>query len=111
MGRRFYFLACAAFTLLAVAGCGSDDGGPLFNAEGGRDIACMAHQAEPPGSRYTDAERRNTGEVLQVLRYYTAHGSKGYCDRAGPSDADRAWAEFYLGQGADRARVAPLLGS
>lgn len=111
MGRRSYFLAATAVTVLAVAGCASDDGGPLFDAEGGGDIACMTHQAEPPGTRYTDPERRNTGEVLQVLRYYTAHGLKGYCDRAGPGAADRAWAEFYIGQGADRARVAPLLDS
>ncbi|MGH3983531.1 MAG: hypothetical protein ACRDST_12830 [Pseudonocardiaceae bacterium] len=66
MGRRFNFLVYAAFTLMAIAGCGSDDGGPLFNAEGGRDIACMTHQPEPPGSRYTDPERRDTGEVLEA---------------------------------------------
>lgn len=111
MDRRCHFLAFTAFTLFAVAGCGGDDGGPLFNAESGRDIDCMTHQVEPPGSRYTDPERRNTGEVLQVLRYYTAHGLKGYCDKADPGNADRAWAEFYIGQGADRARVAPLLDS
>lgn len=111
MGRRSCFLASTVVTLLAVAGCGSDDGGPRFNAEGGGDIACMTHQDEPPGSRYTDLARRNTGEILQVLRYYTAHGLKGYCDRAGPNAADRAWAQFYLAQGTDRANVAPLLDS
>lgn len=109
MQRRFLSLTFTAVVLFAVTSCARDDGGPLFNAEGGRDIACMTHQAQPPGSRYTDPERRNTGEVLQVLRYYTAHGLKGYCDGAGPSAADRAWAEFYVGQGADRARVVPLL--
>lgn len=111
MGRRSCSLTFTAVTLLAVVGCGSDDGGPRFNAEGGGDIACMTHQAEPPGSRYIDLARRNTGEVFQVLRYYTAHGLKGYCDKAGPNAADRAWAEFYLAQGTDRTYVAPLLGS
>lgn len=111
MGRRCHFLAFAAFTLVAMAGCGSDDGGPLFNAERGGAVSCMTHQAEPPGSRYTDPQRRDLGQVLQVLRYYTANGSKGYCDNAGPSDADRAWVEFYIDQGADRARVASLLDS
>lgn len=109
MDRRDHLLAWTAVLLLTLTGCARDDGGPLFNAEGGRDIACMTHQTEPPGSRYTDPGRRNTGEVLQVLRYYTAHGVKGYCDGAGANDADRAWAELYVGQGADRARVAPLL--
>ena len=103
-------LSAAVLALLAAAGCAGDDGGPLFDAEGGRDVACMTHQTQPPGSRYTDPERRNTGEVLRVLRYYTAHGAKGYCDGAGPTGADRAWAGFYVDQGADPSRVAPLLG-
>lgn len=98
-----------ALVLFVVASC-TDDGGPVFNAEGGRDVPCMTHQTEPPGNRYTDPELRNTGEVLRVLRYYTAHGAKGYCDRAGPTEADRTWAEFYVDQGADSSRVAPLLG-
>jgi hypothetical protein len=102
-------MVTAALSTLLLTGCAGDHGGSLFDAEGGRDIACMKHQVEPPGSRYTAPERRNTGEIFQVLRYYTAHGHKGYCDRAGPSDADRAWVTFYLGQGADRAHVAPLL--
>ena len=98
----------AALLVLAVAGC-TDGGGPMFNSEGGRDVACMTHQPEPPGSRYTDPERRNTAELLTVLRYYTAYGRKPYCDGAGPTEADRAWAELYVQQGADRSNVAPLL--
>lgn len=100
-------LPAVALVLLA-AGC-TDDGGPRFNAEGGQDVPCMSHQLEPPGSRYTDPERVDTAELLTVLRYYTAHGAKGYCDGAGPTDADRAWARFYVDQGADQENVAPLL--
>ena len=102
-------LPAATLVLLAGVGC-SDDGGPRFDTEGGRDIPCMTHQLEPPGSRYTDPERRNTAELLTVLRYYTAHGRKPYCDGAGPTDADRAWARLYVEQGAGRSNVAPLLG-
>jgi len=69
----------------------------------------MAHQLEPPGSRYTVPERIDTAELLTVLRYYTAHGRKPYCDGADATGADRAWAELYLRQGADRKNVAPLL--
>lgn len=93
---------------LGTGGC-ADDGGPVFDNEGGRELSCMQHQPEPPGSRYTDAERRNTAEQLAVLRYYTAYGSKPYCDGAAPTDADRAWAELYVQLGADRSHVAPLL--
>ena len=95
-------------TTLVTTGC-ADDGGPVFNNEGGRELSCMQHQPEPPGSRYTDNERHNTAEVLAVLRYYTEYGNKPYCDGAPPSDADRAWAELYVQQGADRSKVAPLL--
>jgi hypothetical protein len=101
-------MPAVVLALLAVAGC-TDDGGPRFGAEGGQDITCMVHQPEPPGSRYTEPERRNTAEVFTVLRYYTTHGRKPYCDGAGPTEADRAWAEFYVQQGADRENVAPLL--
>ncbi|MGH4023351.1 MAG: hypothetical protein ACRDRV_02070 [Pseudonocardiaceae bacterium] len=95
-------------TTLATSGC-ADDGGPVFNNEGGRELRCMQHQPEPPGSRYTGAERRNTAELLAVLRYYTAYGDKPYCDGAPPTDADHAWAELYVQLGADRSHVAPLL--
>ncbi|MGH3924153.1 MAG: hypothetical protein ACRDTT_15025 [Pseudonocardiaceae bacterium] len=101
-------LPALTLTLLATIGC-ADDGGPLFNNEGNQEISCLQHQSEPPGSRYTDSERRDTAEVLTVLRYYTAHGTKPYCDSAPPTEADRAWAELYVQQGADRTNVAPIL--
>lgn len=109
MRSRPTLLPAVILALLAVAAC-IDDGGPRFDAEGGRDITCMVHQPEPPGSRYTDPERRNTAEVITVLRYFSAHGRKPYCDGTRPTEADRAWAEFYVQQGADRQNVAPLLG-
>jgi hypothetical protein len=100
--------ALVVTALLFTAGC-ADDGGPIFNDEGGQQISCLQHQPEPPGSRYTDADHRGTAELLTVLRYYTAHGTKPYCDGIPPTDADQAWAELYVQQGADRANVAPIL--
>jgi hypothetical protein len=100
-------LPALALVLLATGGCADD--GPVFNDEGGQQISCLQHQPEPPGSRYTDAEHRNTAELLTVLRYYTAHGTKPFCDAAPPTGADQAWAELYVQQGADRANVAPIL--
>lgn len=101
-------LPALALALLTTTGC-ADDGGAVFNNEGNQPISCIQHQSEPPGTRYTDTERRNTAELLAVLRYYTAHGTKPYCDNAPPTETDRAWAELYVQQGADRANVAPLL--
>ncbi|MGH3990836.1 MAG: hypothetical protein ACRDSN_00050, partial [Pseudonocardiaceae bacterium] len=104
MSSYYRLLPALALALLATTGC-ADDGGPVFNNEGGRQISCMQHQPEPPGSRYSDAERRNPGEVLAVLRYYTAHGTQPYCDGAAPTEVDRAWAELYVQVGADRSKV------
>ena len=101
-------LPALALVLLATAGC-ADDGGPVFNNEGNQPISCMQHQSEPPGSRYTNTEQRDTAELLAVLRYYTAHGTKPYCDNNPPTDTDRAWAELYVQQGADRTNIAPIL--
>ena len=101
-------LPALTLALFVTSGC-ADDAGPVFNNEGGRELSCMQHQTEPPGSRYTAAERRNTAELLAVLRYYTAHGGKPYCDGAPPTDTDRAWAELYVQLGADRSHVAALL--
>jgi hypothetical protein len=101
-------LPALVLVLLAISGC-ADDGGPLFHNEGGRQISCLQHQPEPPGSRYTDPERRDTAELLAVLRYYTAHGTKPYCDGVPPTKIDHAWAEFYVQQGADPTHVAPIL--
>ncbi len=108
MPLRRCLLPALTLALLAAAGC-SDNGGPLFNNEGARELRCMQHQSEPPGSRYTDPGRGNPAELLAVLRYYTANGTKPYCDGAPPSDTDRAWAKLYVQLGADRTRVAALL--
>lgn len=96
---------------LAAAGCSSaPDPGPVFDNEGGQAVSCMVHQAETPGARYTDAAMRNTGEVLDVMRYYTAHGAKPYCDGAPATEADRAWARFYLDMSGTQEKVPTVLG-
>lgn len=102
------FVAVTALVMPIVAGCAVDPG-PVFADADGREISCMQHQPAPPGGRYTELEGRRTGDVLAVLRYYTANGRKPYCDGAGPTETDRAWAEFYVRQGAEPSNVAPLL--
>jgi hypothetical protein len=101
-----------ATALLVLAGCtqGATAAGVKFDDEGLADVACMKHQPAPPGANYTNSDGGPTDEVLPVLRYYTAHGKKGYCDGKGPSDVDKAWAAVYVDLGADKANVAKLLG-
>ncbi|WP_233224098.1 hypothetical protein [Amycolatopsis sp. CA-128772] len=96
---------------LLVAGCSAPpDPGPVFDNEGNRPVSCMKHQPAGPGARYLDPAQVRTDETLPLLRYYTANGRKAYCDRAAPSDADRAWAGVYVSLGAERANVAGILG-
>ena len=100
-------------TALLLAGCtaqGATAAGVKFDDEGLADVACMKHQPAPPSANYTDADGGPVNEVMPVLRYYTAHGKKGFCDGKGASDADKAWAAVYVELGADKANVAKLLG-
>jgi hypothetical protein len=105
-------LFLVATALLLLAGCtqGATAAGVKFDDEGLAEVACMKHQPAPPAADYTDEDGGPTPEVLPVLRYYTAHGKKAYCDGTGPNDADKAWAAVYVDLGADKANVAKLLG-
>jgi hypothetical protein len=104
-------IAVAFGLLLAAAGgCSSTpDPGPVFNNEGAGEVACMAHQADGPGARYTVQEMRNTAEVLAVMRYFTANGAKPYCDATPATEADRAWAQVYVDLGGTNEKVPSVL--
>ena len=95
--------------LVAACSVAAPDPGPRFDDETARDLTCMKHQQQPPGTRYTDDTARRTDETLALLRYYTANGAKPYCDGNGPTDVDRQWVDLYVHLGADRKNVATLL--
>ncbi|MFI7674136.1 hypothetical protein [Actinophytocola sp. NPDC049390] len=107
-------IACGMLVMLAACSTGQPDLGPRFDDESAArnatgELPCMKHQPEPPGLRYTDRTRRRTDDTLLVLRYYTANGTKSYCDSKGPTDTDRQWLQLYVDLGADRSNVATLL--
>ncbi|MCS7480545.1 hypothetical protein ACFFQW_21155 [Umezawaea endophytica] len=104
------FLVATALFVLAGCTSGATAAGVKFDDEGLADVACMKHQPAPPAADYTDEDGGPTDEVLPVLRYYTAHGKKAFCDGTGPNEADKAWAAVYVDLGADKANVAKLLG-
>ncbi|MBE1467391.1 hypothetical protein [Kibdelosporangium phytohabitans] len=107
--RSACLLLCLLLAACTAAPPPAPDPGPLFDAQGQQPLTCMAHQPQPPGPRYTEPTQRRTDETLPLLRYYTAHAAKPYCDGNGPTDTDRAWARLYVELGADKTKVAPLL--
>lgn len=83
---------------------------PSFNAESAAELTCIAHQGKPPGAGYSaTGGNADTARILDMLRYYTIHGRKPYCDQQPPTDNDRRWAGLYVELGADRANVAAIL--
>ncbi|MFE9249616.1 hypothetical protein [Streptomyces sp. NPDC007088] len=91
---------------LAMAGCSapSDDG--RFDAQSASPSpTCRVHQKTEPGRRYTGGPRADTGAVLEMMRYYTAHGTKRFCDGRGPTATDREWTDLYARLGGERAHV------
>lgn len=103
--RRYLFATVLA--LGALAGCSSAPA--VFNDEGQQPAGCLTHQAGEPGANYTDREQRNTGQVLALMRYYTAFGTMPFCDGAPASDSDRAWAQLYIDLGGPRDKVPAVL--
>lgn len=110
---------CAVAALFALTACTSgggdtkgdarpDDGGAFAPAPA--SASCQEHQTRVPGTDYTSAEEGDTGKVFELLRHYTAHGLKPYCDGRPPTALDRTWAKLFLGFGADAGLIAPDLG-
>lgn len=111
MRRHVVTLGLLFATMAGAVGCSSEpDRGPAFDNESGQELSCMTHQSEEPGAGYTDPELRETASNLALLRYYTAHGTKPYCDNAAASEADRAWAEIYVELGGTNEKVTTVLG-
>ncbi|GAA2546020.1 hypothetical protein [Pseudonocardia hydrocarbonoxydans] len=96
-----------------LAGCSSGpELGPVFDDEAGANVSCLVHQTGEPGAFYTEAETRETGRVLALMRYYTQFGALPFCDGAPAGDADRAWAQVYLDLGGPAENVpTPLAGN
>ncbi|MFD7989171.1 hypothetical protein ACFV4M_38130 [Kitasatospora indigofera] len=111
MNRRpVPFAALLPFTALLLlaplSGCGASDDGSLDTQAGAAAPTCLVHQSKAPGSRYTAGEHADTGSVLELMRYYTANGTKDFCDGRPATGTDRRWTELYTALGGDRAHVA-----
>ncbi|MFG2823332.1 hypothetical protein ACGFX4_28370 [Kitasatospora sp. NPDC048365] len=104
MTTRFTrLLALAAAPLLAACG-GAADGS--FDAQpSAPSPSCIQHQQQEPGSRYTSGPSADPRSVLEMMRFYTANGTKAYCDGKPPTDTDRHWTALYTKLGGDPGHV------
>lgn len=53
------------------------------------------HQTKEPASRYTAGSRSDPRSVLELMHYFTANGTKTYCDGKPPTRTDHQWMDLY----------------
>ncbi|MFD8737364.1 hypothetical protein ACFV06_20925 [Streptomyces sp. NPDC059618] len=99
MARRPIVLAAALLGAVAVGGCGASADGRLDVQANDPSPVCRVHQKEAPGDRYAAGAKADTGAVLRMLRYYTANGTKAFCDGKPPTGTDRRWTDLYTALG------------
>ncbi|RAJ38434.1 hypothetical protein K353_04371 [Kitasatospora sp. SolWspMP-SS2h] len=105
--RPFLLLAVAAAAAVLLTGCGGGERDGSFDAQPGTPSpSCLPHQSREPGTRYTGGEKSDPTAVLEMMRFYTANGTKAYCDGKPPTAVDRRWTELYTGLGGDAGHVA-----
>ncbi|RKE23648.1 hypothetical protein [Streptomyces sp. TLI_171] len=95
-----------AVTAALLTGCGSERDGSFDAQPDTPSPTCLQHQEQQPGSRYTGGEKSDPTAVLEMMRFYTANGTKAYCDGRAPTAVDRRWTDLYTGLGGDAGHVA-----
>ncbi|MGV9270456.1 hypothetical protein ACWDRR_38115 [Kitasatospora sp. NPDC003701] len=96
----------AAVTTVLVAGCGAESDGGFDSQDAAPSATCIQHQHQSPGRRYTGRENSDPRSVLEMMRFYTANGTKAFCDGKPATDTDRRWTELYVALGGDPSHVA-----
>ncbi|MFD8780914.1 hypothetical protein [Kitasatospora sp. NPDC059599] len=104
--RRAHLLCLVLLAAPLLAACGDEPGGSFDAQPGTPSPSCLLHQSREPGTDYTGGEKSDPRAVLEMMRFYTANGTKTYCDGKPPSDTDRRWTDLYAGLGGDPSRVA-----
>ncbi|WP_371495095.1 hypothetical protein OG871_07085 [Kitasatospora sp. NBC_00374] len=102
--RRAPLLLCLALAAVSLlAACGGGRHGSFDAQPGSPSSSCLQHQKRAPGVEYTGGQSSDPTAVLEMMRFYTANGTRTFCDGKPPTDIDRRWAELYvaLGGGAD----------
>ncbi|MFC9328829.1 hypothetical protein [Kitasatospora sp. NPDC057015] len=88
-----------------LAACAADTDGSFDAQPGTPSPSCIQHQNQEPGTRYTGGETSDPRSVLEMMRFYTANGTKVFCDGKPPTSTDRRWTELYAKLGGDPSHV------
>ncbi len=106
MRRAALWLVPALAAVLSTAACGSASHEGSFDAQPSTaSPTCLAHQTATPGKRYTGGEDSDPMSVLELMRFYTANGTKAYCDGGPPTATDKRWTTLYVTLGGDPGRL------
>ncbi|WP_052443329.1 hypothetical protein [Streptacidiphilus neutrinimicus] len=103
-----YALPRAAALLAAAAllsGCTATEG--ALNAQPDTPSpTCLVHQSKDPATRYTAGTSADTLSILELMRYYTANGTKPFCDGKPATATDHRWMDLYTRLGGDRTHIS-----
>ncbi|MER8188542.1 hypothetical protein [Kitasatospora sp. NPDC094015] len=103
--RSIEFLLLALLGAPLLTACAGTAGGSFDAQPGTPSPSCIQHQSQEPGARYTGGEKSDPRSVLEMMRFYTANGTKAFCDGKPPTDIDRRWTELYATLGGDPSHV------
>ncbi|PYC70179.1 hypothetical protein C7C46_27635 [Streptomyces tateyamensis] len=103
--RRLLPLA-ALLATAALTACGASSEGALDTQANTPAPTCLVHQTKNPAQRYTPGTGADTLAVLDLMRYYTANGTKPYCDGRPPTTTDKRWTQLYTSLGGAPAHLA-----
>jgi hypothetical protein len=109
-GAAGLVLLLGGAAMYTVANADSPGEGMFDEAAWNADGDCLAHQDGGAGTRYKAGSDADTGRVLRMMRYYTSHGNKAFCDGAAANDDDKAWAKLYVELGGNPANVKAVQG-
>lgn len=106
MIHRKIATGAALLAAAVLSGCASAHDGALDTQPSTPSPTCRVHQTAEPGSRYSAGPGATTRSVLELMRYYTANGTKTFCDGKPPTDTDKRWTDLYTELGGERRHVA-----
>ncbi|WP_327064591.1 hypothetical protein OG500_01930 [Kitasatospora sp. NBC_01250] len=99
----------AALALLLAcglaSGCSPSSDGVFDARATTASRTCQAHQTQQPGHRYTAGPGADTESILMMMRYYTANGTKTFCDGHPPTPTDVRWMDLYQALGGEPAHI------